>query len=160
MEKIEVKTGYVYHIKDSYFGLANDEKLMSNRESGMLRPTYLCLEDDKSGLLWTVPMSRRVEKYRCLFEQDIERYKRCLKIIIGEYAGSESVFLLQNMFPILPEYIDHVHKIRNNPVPVNTRLQRKISQNLREILRLHRKGITIAFTDILRLEKLMLNKKE
>ena len=66
-------------------------------------------------------------------------------------------FLLQNMFPILPQYIDHIHLIKQNPVPVNTRLQTILSRNFREVLRLHRRGVKIVFPDIIRLEKMMLD---
>ena len=39
-------------------------------------------------------------------QKDINRYGERLKIVMGEYAGVDAVFLLQNMFPILPQYID------------------------------------------------------
>jgi len=152
---IDIRPGYVYHIKDKYFEVASDDKLMRNREGGAYRPTYYCLKDDKTGLLWVVPMSRRTEKYAIFSQKDIERYGDCLKIVIGEYAGVKAAFLLQNMFPILPKYIDHVHTVKQNPVPVDTRLQAKIDRNFRELLRLHRRGIKIVFPDILRLESLM-----
>jgi hypothetical protein len=61
------------------------------------------------------------------------------------------------MFPILPKYIDHIHVINQNPVPVNTRLQTVIDRNFRELLRLHRRGVKIVFPDITRLEKLMMD---
>ena len=31
---MEVKTGYLYHIKDEYFDVVNDENLMTNHERG------------------------------------------------------------------------------------------------------------------------------
>ena len=31
---MEVKTGYLYHIKDEFFDIVNDENLMSNHERG------------------------------------------------------------------------------------------------------------------------------
>jgi len=34
---------------------------------------------------------------------------KCIKIVIGEYTGVNAAFLLQNMFPVLPKYIDHIH---------------------------------------------------
>jgi len=156
---MEHNPGYVYHIKDSYFDAVQDSRLMRNHEGGALRPTYFCLRDDKTQLLWMVPMSSRVEKYRPFIARDLEKYGKCIKIVIGEYAQKDSVFLLQNMFPIVPKYIDHVHTIRHNAVPVNTRLQRVISQNFRELLRLQRRGIHIVFPDIIRLERLMLDEK-
>ena len=47
--------------------------------------------------------------------------------------------------------------IKQNPVPVNTRLQAIVNRNFREVLRLHRKGIKIVFPDVTRLEKLMVS---
>ena len=159
MNDFEIKPGYVYHIKDAYFDLVQDDKLMRNREGGAYRPTYYCIQDDNTYLLWVIPMSRRAEKYEAFIRKDIDRYGKCLKIIVGEYTDVTSVFLLQNMFPILPKYIDHIHVVKQNPVPVDTRLQAQIDRNFREILRLHRKGIRIVFPDILRLEQLMLAEK-
>ena len=157
MDAHDIASGYVYHIKDSYFDIADDKNLMRNQESGTFRPTYLCLKDEKTGLLWVVPMSKRVEKYAEYIQKDIDRYGQCKKIVIGEYAGVGAVFLLQNMFPILPKYIDHIHLVKQNPVPVNSRLQTKINRCFRELLRLHRRGIKIVFPDILRLEKIMMD---
>ena len=31
---MEIKTGYLYHIKDEYFDFVNDENLMQNHEKG------------------------------------------------------------------------------------------------------------------------------
>jgi hypothetical protein len=157
MNSGEIKPGYVYHIRDSYFDVAQDDKLMRNYEGGAYRPTYFCLKDEKTGLLWVIPMSSRAEKYMGFMQKDIDRYGECLKIVMGEYANVKAVFLLQNMFPILPKYIDHIHLIKQNPVPVDTRLQTILDRNFRELLRLHRRGIRIVFPDITRLEKLMLN---
>jgi hypothetical protein len=157
MNKSDIKPGYVYHIKDTYFDAAKDDKLMRNYEGGAYRPTYFCIKDEKTSLLWVIPMSTRVEKYTAIVQKDIDRYGACMKIVIGEYASVGAAFLLQNMFPILPKYIDHIHMVRHNPVPVNTRLQAIIDRNFRELLRLHRRGVKIVFPDITRLGKLMLD---
>jgi len=159
MDESNITPGYVYHIKDTYFEKVKDDKLMRNREGGAFRPTYYCLKDEKTGLLWVVPMSSRAEKYIGFMQKDIDRYGKCLKIVIGEYASVNAVFLIQNMFPILPIYIDHIHLVKQNPVPVNTRLQTIINRNFRELLRLHRRGVKIVFPDILRLEKLMIDEQ-
>ena len=160
MRTSDIKPGYVYHIKDSYFDIAKDDRLMRNYEGGAYRPTYFCAKDEKTGLLWVIPMSTRIEKYISHMQKDIERYGKCLKIVIGEYSGANSAFLLQNMFPILPKYIDHVHLVKQNPVPVNSRLQVVIDRNFRELLRLHRKGIKVVFPDITRIEQLMLTERD
>jgi hypothetical protein len=157
MNESDIKPGYVYHIKDTYFDAAKDDKLMRNYEGGVCRPTYFCVKDEKTSLLWVIPMSSRTEKYRVIVQKDVDRYGKCLKIVLGEYASVNAAFLLQNMFPILPKYIDHIHLVKHNPVPVNTRLRAIIDRNFREMLRLHRRGVKIVFPDITRLEKLMLD---
>lgn len=42
---VEVKTGYIYHIKDSFFDKVNDKNLMQNHERGKKRPTYFTIKD-------------------------------------------------------------------------------------------------------------------
>ena len=37
---MDFKAGYAYHIKDEYFTLASDDKLMQNKEGANYRPTY------------------------------------------------------------------------------------------------------------------------
>ena len=66
MSGFDIKPGYVYHIKDLYFDVAKDDKLMRNHEGGSYRPTYFCLKDEKTGLLWVIPMSSRVDKYQSI----------------------------------------------------------------------------------------------
>jgi len=36
MAKNDIKTGYAYHIKDDYFDVAKDEKLMQGELSGKI----------------------------------------------------------------------------------------------------------------------------
>lgn len=54
-----IQEGYVYHINDSYFEKVQDDKLMQNKENGTYRPTFFCMRDEKTSLLWMVPMSTR-----------------------------------------------------------------------------------------------------
>ncbi|MDR0885495.1 MAG: hypothetical protein LBN22_03895 [Clostridiales Family XIII bacterium] len=75
---------------------------------------------------------------------------------IAEYNKGQSVFLFQNMFPVIPKYIDHIHTINNNPVALNSDLQRLMDKKFRTVMRLHKKGIKIIFPNINKLEKLMI----
>lgn len=63
------KEGYVYHIKDEYFEKVNDDMLMQNKENGTYRPTFYCLKDEKTSLLWMVPLSSRVDKFRAIHDK-------------------------------------------------------------------------------------------
>ena len=157
MNLCEIQPGYVYHIKDSYFETAKDDKLMRNKEGGAYRPTYLCLKDEKTGLLWVVPMSSRIEKYRGIIDKDTARYGSCLKILIARYGDGQSAFLFQNMFPILHKYIDHVHTVAGIPMAVNPVVQKELIKRFKEIRRLYARGVKMVFPDIARLEKLMVD---
>lgn len=60
---MEIKEGYVYHIKDSYFKVVKDVKLMKNHEGNSTRPNYFCLKIDNSEFMWFIPMSSKIDKY-------------------------------------------------------------------------------------------------
>ena len=65
---MEIKEGYVYHIKNSYFELVDDENLMKNHEGNSTRPNYFCVKMDNNDILWFIPMSSKVEKYKIIVE--------------------------------------------------------------------------------------------
>ena len=101
---MEIKTGYLYHIKDDFFDIVNDEKLMTNHERGRKRPTYFTIRD--KDILWFIPLSSKVNKYRKVIDNKIRKYGRCDTILIREVLGEESAILLQNAFPTLEKYIE------------------------------------------------------
>ena len=108
---MKVQTGYIYHIKDDFFKVVDDEKLMTNHERGKKRPTYFTIKDKE--LLWFIPLSSKVEKYKKIIDSKIKKYGKCDTILIREILGNDSVILLQNAFPTLEKYIDHVHVLEN-----------------------------------------------
>lgn len=148
---------YVYHIKDSYFAKAQDDNLMCNKENKHYRPTFFCMEDTKTpGLLWVVPMSTKVEKFSAIRDKQMKKYGKCNTIVIGTFDGREAVFLLQNMFPVTKQYLDHVHTRNGNPIPVNYTLAQEVKRNLQQLRQLIYQGKRVVFTDVKRLEKLMI----
>lgn len=154
------KPGYAYHIKEEYFLKAKDPKLMRNKEGGGFRPTHYCMKDKDTGLLWMIPLSSKVDKYKEHYNKAVKRYGDCLTIVLGKYDGKEVAFLLQNMFPITEEYIDHPHTRNGNPVPVHTTMQKRLLKNMKEILEIAAAGKSIVFPDIKRLEAQMLAERE
>lgn len=132
--------GYVYHIKDEYFQKVNDPNLMQNKENGNYRPTFYCLQDDTTNLLWMVPLSSRVDKFQSLHDKQVNKYGNCLTIVMGEYDGTKAAFLLQNIFPITEYYLDHIHTRNNNPVPVKHSIQVEVQRKMKRILQLHARG--------------------
>lgn len=69
---MEIKPGYVYHIKDEYFDKVEDKTLMRNHENGKARPTYFCVKEEKNEILWFIPMSSKVEKYKKIRDEKIK----------------------------------------------------------------------------------------
>lgn len=67
MIPLEIKTGYLYHIKDQYFDVVNDENLMQNHEKGKKRPTYFTVKDKE--ILWFIPISSEVNKYQKIIDK-------------------------------------------------------------------------------------------
>jgi hypothetical protein len=151
------QAGYVYHIKDEYFTKAQDSMLMQNKEGGSYRPTYYALKDDVTNLLWMVLMSAKHDKYKAIHDKQVQKYGRCLTIVLGEFADQSAAFLLQNMFPITPYYLDHIHTKKGNPLPVKHSIQHAIQTKMKQIFQIHARGRKIVFTDIDRLRSLMLN---
>ena len=156
---MEVKTGYLYHIKDEFFDVVNDENLMSNHEKGKKRPTYFTIKDND--VLWFIPLSSKVDKYKKVVNNKLRKYGRCDTILIREILGKESVILLQNAFPTLEKYIDHEHMLDNGkPAKVVESLKDEILDNFNYLLKLKTKGINLFFTDIDKIKKQMLDEIE
>ncbi len=148
--------GYAYHIKDEYFEKVHDPNLMQNKEGGNYRPTFYCLRDTETSLLWMVPLSSRIEKYTKIYEKQMSKYGECNTIVLGEFDGQKSAFLIQNMFPITEHYLDHIHTRGNNPVPVKYEINKKVTTCMNKLRLVHSKGKKVVFTDIDQLEKIML----
>lgn len=154
---ISYKEGYVYHIKDEYFTKANDEKLMQNKENRKYRPSYYCWHDEKTHLLWMIPISSQIDKFKKIYNKQLARYGKCLTIVFGEFGNQEAAFLLQNMFPITESYLEHIHTINNHPVSIKHSLQKELQTKMKQLLHLINRGNTVVFPDVKRLEQLMLN---
>lgn len=153
---MNVSVGKIYHLKDSFFSLVNDSKLMANKENGNYRPHFFFIADPEvNGIYWAIPQSSRVEKYRKLLTDKIAKYGRCNTIIIDRVNGRESAFLIQNMFPITEKYVDHEHMTAGRPSFVHKKLAVQIKENAEEVLLLHQKGKRVVFPDIDRIYNMM-----
>ena len=146
---MEVRQGYSYHIKDEFFDKIHDKYLMSNKEAGNYRPHFLAIQDSKNEeLYWMIPISSQIEKYKDIVDKKIERFGKCNTIIIGKFAGRDNAFLIQNAFPVIKKYFDHVHTVEQKPVIIHNRLNRELTVNLREVLAMYKRGIRLIFPDI------------
>lgn len=157
---MEIKTGYLYHIKDKFFNVVNDENLMSNHDCGKKRPTYFTVKD--KDILWFIPLSSKVEKYRKIVAKKVQKFGFCNTILIEKVFGNDAVILLQNAFPTLEKYIDHVHTINNKPAKLPEKLEKIILKNFRDLIKLKRQGNNLFFADVDKIKRQMLEelKKE
>jgi hypothetical protein len=153
---MEIKQGYVYHIKENYFELVNDEKLMKNHEGNSTRPNYFCLKIDDSEIMWFIPMSSKVDKYKEIIKNKIIKYKKCDTIVIGNYRGREHAFLIQNMFPITSKYIDHIDTVNGQALQVPSETRRLILDKVNKVFRLKENGINLIFPDVDKIKELLL----
>ena len=155
---MKVKTGYLYHIKDEFFNIVNDENLMANHERGKKRPTYFTIQDNE--ILWFIPLSSKVEKYQKIFDKKVEKFGFCNTIMMEEVLGQKSAILLQNAFPTLEKYIDHVHTINGVPTKVPKKLEKIILERFKNLLKLKNCGIDLFFADIDEIKNKMLEELE
>ena len=49
---------------------------MKNHEGNSTRPNYFCVKMENEDVLWFIPMSSRVEKYKAIMENKIKLYNK------------------------------------------------------------------------------------
>lgn len=154
-----MNTGHFYFISDAYYTDFPDKMLMQNKEAvcGVPhnRPCFYSFYDNSTGLFWMIPISSRVEKYRVIYQQKIQKYGHCDTIVFGSVLGHEKAFLLQNMCPVTERYIsqEYIDSRTNQPVRIEQTLETLLSQKTRKLLALYRRGIRLIFPDISNIEK-------
>ncbi len=154
--------GHFYYLTDKYFVDFPDSYLMTNKESvnGQLhdRPCFYSFEDEKTGLLWMIPFSSQVNKFRAVYQKKIDKYKKCDTIVFGEVLGHEKAFLIQNMCPATPEYIknEYFDSKANIPVRVAEPLEKELISKAKKVLVMQRKGYKLIFPDVIKIENELL----
>ncbi len=152
---MEIQTGYLYHIKDEFFDIVNDKNLMTNHERGKKRPTYFTIKE--GDILWFIPLSSKVDKYKKIVDNKMKKFGRCDTILIREILGEKSVILLQNAFPTLEKYIDHIHLTSDGkPAKVVESIKEEILYYFEYLMKLKTRGINLFFTDIDSIKKQMM----
>lgn len=155
---MQVQTGYLYHIKDEFFDKIKDKGLMINHENGHSRPSYLAIKDDD--ILWFIPLSSKIDKYKSIIEKKEKKYGSCKTILIKKIAGREQVILIQNAFPTLEKYIKSRHTIDGKFIKISSAIEREIVDDLEYMLSLKSDGLNLFFTDIDFIKNVMLEELE
>ena len=151
---MKIETGYLYHIKDEFFDIVNDENLMTNHERGKKRPTYFTIKDND--ILWFIPLSSKVEKYQKIIDKKMEKYGFCNTIFIRKILEEDSVILFQNAFPTLEKYIQSRHTIDGKFIKISSAVEKEIIDDFEYMLSLKSSGLNLFFTDIDYIKNLMI----
>lgn len=100
-----------YLLKNEFFDLIRDPYLKSNKNGK--RPFYYCLKDfDENELYWMIPLSSKIDKYKLIMKNRSDKHRPNDGIYICKLpSGVESVFLIQDMFPVTKKYVDREYTI-------------------------------------------------
>ena len=144
---MNVSNGFLYHIKDDFFKLYNDKNLMQNHKGKGKRPLYLAIID--GNILWFVPLSSKINKYKKIIKNKMYKYGLCNTILIRKVLGKETAILLQNAFPCTIEFIDHQHLMNNGiPAKVINKTAKEIEDKLLLMLAMRKNGKNLFLVDI------------
>lgn len=67
----------------------------------------------------------------------------------------ENAFLIQNIFPVIEKYFDHIHTVQDQPVTIHKKLNKLLVENLNEVLAMYNRGVRLTFTDIRTIKTIM-----
>jgi hypothetical protein len=139
-----------------------DEKLMKNKEKvhevSHNRPCFFSFKDEKTSLYWLIPISSKVEKYKAIYNKKILRFGKCDTLTFGEVLGRKAAFLIQNMCPIIPKYINEefIDKISLLPVRVSGNIEKDVIKKAKKVLNLYHNGVDLIFPNVGMIEKQLL----
>lgn len=145
-----------YKVKDKYFSDFPSSRHMYNKAEN--RPYYLAVKE-KNGIIWLVPISSKVDKYKAKISADEQKFGECLTCHIIRFMSGERAVLIGNMIPVTQEYIkgeftilDRHYVVRDSETikAINKRCSRYLS--LVRARKLH------PYVDILKIERVLLNR--
>lgn len=157
-----IEDGKFYFIKDEFFDLFKDYKLMENKEGGTRRPCYFCFRDRKDKeIIWFVPISTKYEKYEKIYQ--CKKFKNSNRpvynFVFGNVLGKDAVFLIQNMFPTVEKYVKEKYVTSNVDVEISSDVRDRIIRIAYRVLRLAQEGIHIPFYNVIEMKKFLLKSK-
>lgn len=158
MDRLE--SGGLYIVKDEFFSKYPNKFFLDNKHEH--RPHYYAIMDS-DGILWMIPLSSKVEKYRSKIEAEEVRHGvgKCLYYFIAPVSGRDSAFLIGNMFPVTLEYVRRPYEINGQPYIIqNEKIQRRIHEKAMKYLNLVNRGVLKSPMDILTMKKQLLEAQE
>lgn len=154
-----IEDGKFYFIKDKFFNIFKDYKLMENKEGGTKRPCYFCFRDRKNKeIIWFVPISTKYNKYKKIYNNKKLKVgnRPIYNFVFGSVLGKKSVFLIQNIFPTTEKYIEEKYTNSNIDVEIPKIVKDEIITTAFRVIRLAEEGINIPFYNIIEMKEILL----
>ena len=154
--KMKVSENGLCKISDQYFVDFKRPNPVFNKQEN--RPYYLAIRNG-NGIVWLIPLSSRIEKYRRKAEGEAERYGDSLFCHIARVKGRDSAFLIGNAIPVTEEYILGPFTVSGKPFVIQDKRDVKaIRSKLSRYLAMVRAGKLRPAVDILSIERILLNR--
>ncbi len=157
-----IEDGKFYFIKNDFFDIFKDYKLMDNKGDGTKRPCYFCFRDRKNKeIIWFVPISTKYDKYKKIYDnKKIKAGNRPVyNFVFGNVLGKKSVFLIQNIFPTTEKFIEEKYTNSNKDVEIPTVVKNEIITIALRVVRLAEEGVNIPFNNIIEMKEMLLKKQ-
>ena len=160
-----MEKGHFYFLSQEYFQDFPDKYLMHNKEqiNGELhdRPCFFAFNDIKTPeLMWLIPFSSKSDKFQRIYDSKMKKNKRCDTIVFGDVLGHRKAFLIQNMCPAIPKYInsEYIDSKSKSAVRISGNLEKELISKAKHVLMLQRQGKKLIFPDVLSIEATLINK--
>ena len=143
-----MKERLFYIIKEDFFEKMADPYLKGNKEEN--RPHYYCFKENDTGLMWMIPLSSRIEKYKRIIQKREKHNRQCDILHIAKLDDDkEAVFLIQDMFPVTEQYIAREYTISKNPLVLTSEhTVKEIERKAKRILSLINRGKKLIPTQV------------
>lgn len=166
MKIADVKIGAVYRLSDKLgevqgineaIDAGNMLEFRADIEHGKDKRPYCCVDIDESGIVWVAPMSTNVKKYHEIDEQIKSKHRFNNKLVFTRLKHRDGVILLQNVMPIIPEYIeDNYYKNIRQPITINHQTLSITLVKFKRLMEQQRRGVKLIYNDTDRLKSVML----
>jgi hypothetical protein len=154
-EFMEVSVCGLYIIADEYFVDFPNVRHMSNKHES--RPYYLAVKNE-NGIIWVVPLSSQVDKYKAKISEDTKKHGESLFYYIARMKGRDSAFLVGNAIPVIERYIKKPFTVKGEPFVIQDKKDvKKVKSKLSRYLTMVRNGKMKPVVDILSIERKLLD---
>ena len=144
--------GHFYFLTSQYFEDFPNSNAMKNKDAERNRPCFCAFKEND--LYWMIPISSQIKKFESVYSNKIKKFNKCDTIAFADLLGNKKAFLIQNMCPVTDQYIRNEYLDKHsNPVRICERREKTIISQAKKVLNLHRRGTTLIFGDILKIEE-------